>query len=40
MSNKILNFNDFKTGGKLSDPKTAISVKAADSVKKENNKTH
>jgi hypothetical protein len=35
MSNKILNFNDFKTGGKLSDPKTATSVKAAEPVKKE-----
>ncbi|CAB4218916.1 hypothetical protein UFOVP1604_54 [uncultured Caudovirales phage] len=35
MSNKILNFKDFKTGGKLSDPKTATSVKAAESVKKE-----
>jgi len=35
MSNKILNFKDFKTGGKLSDPKTATSVKAADPVKKE-----
>jgi hypothetical protein len=35
MSNKILKFNDFKTGGKLSDPKTATSVKAADPVKKE-----
>ena len=35
MSNKILNFKDFKTGGKLSDPKTATGVKAAESVKKE-----
>lgn len=35
MSNNILNFDDFKKGAKLSEPKTALAVKKADPVKKE-----
>jgi hypothetical protein len=35
MSNKLLNFKEFTTGGKLSDPQTATKVDAVDSVKKE-----
>lgn len=35
MSNNILNFDDFKKGAKLAEPKTALAVKKADPVKKE-----
>jgi hypothetical protein len=35
MSNKILNFDEFAKGSKMSDPKTALSVKPADPIKKE-----
>lgn len=35
MSNNILNFDDFKAGAKLGEPKTALAVKKADPVKKE-----
>jgi hypothetical protein len=35
MSNKILNFDEFAKGAKMSDPKTALSVKSAEPIKKE-----
>jgi hypothetical protein len=33
--NKVLKFDDFKKGAAMSDPKTALDVKAAEPVKKE-----